>query len=146
MVAENGQIIFIDFQETGRGHVFEDFVTMEASVRLYHGDDGLKGVPLLEAEQAIREGDDVSGLRGPQRIAADIRRLARSNFPSEAFETYYYASAVFNFRLLRVKSLTPGQSERVVAALLASLGDLARIRRAAPPRKAVGPVGTTSNV
>jgi CheY-like chemotaxis protein len=138
MVAENGQIIFIDFQETGRGHVFEDFVTMEASVRLYHGDDGLKGIPLLEAEQAIREGDDVAGLGASQRIVADIRRLARSNFPLEAFENYYYASAVFNFRLLRIETLTPGQGGRIVAALLAALGDLARMRRSSQGKRLAG--------
>jgi CheY-like chemotaxis protein len=130
MVAENNQIIFIDFQETGRGHVFEDFVTMEASVRLYHGDDMLSGLRLLEAEQAVHQGDDVAGLVGPQRIAADIRRLARTNFPAEAFESYYYASAAFNLRLLRIQTLTPRQAERVVAALLAALDELARSRRA----------------
>ncbi|MCA3314266.1 MAG: phosphotransferase [Roseomonas sp.] len=129
MVASNGQVIFIDFQETGRGHVFEDFVTMEASVRLYHGDENLRGLALLEAEQAIREGDDVAGLTGAARIAAEIRRLARSNFPSESFETYYYASASFNFRLLRAKQLTSGQASRAVAAVLAALNDLAGFRR-----------------
>ena len=128
MVAENGQVIFIDFQETGRGHVFEDFVTMEASVRLYHGDDNLKGLSLLGTEQAIREGDDVAGLSGAARIVAEIRRFARSNFPSESFHSYYYASAMFNFRLLRAKQLTPGQSARAVAAVLAALHDLARSR------------------
>lgn len=129
MVADNDQIIFIDFQETGRGHVFEDFVTMEASVRLYHGEESLKGPQLLAAEQDVREGNDVAGLTGLQRIAADIRRLAHSNFPAEPFENYYYACAVFHLRLLRMKQLTPGQGERVVAALLAAMGDLARVRR-----------------
>lgn len=129
MVAANGQVIFIDFQETGRGHVFEDFVTMESSVRLYHGDETLKGLALLESEQSIREGDDVAGLTGTSRIACEIRRLARSNFPSERFQTYYYASAAFNFRLLRVKQLSPGQLARAVAAILAALGDLSRSRK-----------------
>lgn len=129
MVAENDQAIFIDFQETGRGHVFEDFVTMEASVRLYHGEDGLHGADLLAAELKIRDGDDVSGLQGAQLIAAQIRRLARRNFPSEQFASYYYASAAFHFRLLRIERLTPGQGERAVAAVLSSLAGLARMRR-----------------
>ena len=102
---------------------------MEASVRLYHGDENLKGLALLESEQAIREGDDVAGLTGTARIAAEIRRFARSNFPSESFQTYYYASAAFNFRLLRAKQLTPGQAARAVAAVLAALNDLAMSRR-----------------
>jgi hypothetical protein len=140
MVAKNDKIIFIDFQETGRGHVFEDFVTMEASVRLYHGGPGLTGLSLLKAEQSIREGDDVADLCGPQQIAAHIRKLARDNFPLEPFENYYYASAVFNFRLLRIKDLTPGQRERVVAAVLAGLGDLVRVRRSARVRGSTGAV------
>jgi hypothetical protein len=102
---------------------------MEASVRLYHGAEGLKGLSLLEVEERICEGDDVSGLSGPQLIAARIRRLARSNFPAEPFENYFYAIAVFNFRLLRIEKLTPGQRERIVASLLAALSDLARVRR-----------------
>jgi hypothetical protein len=102
---------------------------MEASVRLYHGEESLKGPQLLAAEQDVREGNDVAGLTGLQRIAADIRRLAHSNFPAEPFENYYYACAVFHLRLLRMKQLTPGQGERVVAALLAAMGDLARVRR-----------------
>jgi hypothetical protein len=129
MVAERNQIIFIDFQETGRGHVFEDFVTMEASVRLYHGEEGPKGLQLLEMEQMICDGEDVSGLSGPQLIAAGIRRLARNNFQTEPFENYYYANAVYNFRLLRIEKLTSGQRERIVAALLAALSDLTRVRR-----------------
>jgi Phosphotransferase enzyme family len=140
MVAENDEIIFIDFQETGRGHVFEDFVTMEASVRLYHGEEGLKGPLLLKAEQAIREGDDVAGLQGSQLIAANIRRLARQNFPSEPFANYYYANAAYNFRLLRIEKLTSGQKERVVAAVLAGLANLAQTSHSAPIGASLGPV------
>lgn len=136
MVAENDQLIFIDFQETGRGHVFEDFVTMEASVRLYYGEDSLKGVELLRAEQALREGDDVAGLQGVQRIAANIRRLAKRNFSSEGFHSYYYANAAFHFRLLRMQQLSSGQKERTVAAILASLGELGRFRRSAGSSRA----------
>ena len=53
--------------------------------------------------------DDVSGLSGAQLIAAQIRRLAHKNFPSEPFDTYFYASAAFNFRLLRVSTLSARQ-------------------------------------
>ena len=129
MVAENEQTIFIDFQETGRGHVFEDFVTMEASVRLYHGEDGLRGEALLEAERHLGNGADVAGLGRMHRLAAEIRRLAEQNFPSEPFATYHYASAAFNFRLLRIQNLSDRQAERAVAAVLAGLGNLQRPRR-----------------
>jgi hypothetical protein len=129
MVAENDNAILIDFQETGRGHVFEDFVTLEASIRLYYGDSTAKGSDLLEAERAIEDGNDVAGLSGSQYIIAEIRRLARRNFPSEPFEAYYYAVAAFNFRLLRLPNLSLGQSERIVAAIIAGLEDLTRRRR-----------------
>jgi hypothetical protein len=40
VVAERGRYItFIDFQDTGRGHVFEDFVALESSARLYFKSD-----------------------------------------------------------------------------------------------------------
>jgi len=124
MLADNAQTIFIDFQETGRGHVFEDFVTMEASIRLYHGDDGLRGEELLNTDLALGDGEDVAGLGSAHRLIAQVRRLARKNFPAENFATYHYASAAFHFRLLRVKTLTDGQAERVVSAVLASLSNL----------------------
>ena len=129
MLAENGQTIFIDFQETGRGHVFEDFVTMEASIRLYHGDDGLHGEDLLNADLDTGNGDDPSGLDAMHRLVAQVRRLARRNFPGEAFATYYFASAAFHLRLLRLSTLTPGQAERVVSAILANLYHLVHGRK-----------------
>ncbi|HMI20101.1 MAG TPA: phosphotransferase [Sphingomonas sp.] len=128
MLAANEQTIFIDFQETGRAHVFEDFVTMEASIRLYHGEDGLHGDRLLEADMAVGDGQDIAGLGAGHKLIAQIRRLARKNFPNENFTTYYYAAAAFHYRLLRVANLTDGQTERVVAAVLANLSALMRSR------------------
>lgn len=132
MLAENGQTIFIDFQETGRGHVFEDFVTMEASIRLYHGDDGLRADALLTADIDTGNGEDPAGLDAMHQLVAQVRRLARRNFPAEDFAAYYFASAAFHLRLLRLASLTTGQAERVVSAILASLHHLMRGRRAKP--------------
>ena len=35
LISDNNDLVFIDFQDTGRGHVFEDFVVFETSIRLY---------------------------------------------------------------------------------------------------------------
>ena len=102
---------------------------MEASIRLYHGDDGLHGEDLLNADLDTGNGDDPSGLDAMHRLVAQVRRLARRNFPGEAFATYYFASAAFHLRLLRLSTLTPGQAERVVSAILANLYHLVHGRK-----------------
>lgn len=133
MVAENSQVIFIDFQETGRGHVFEDFIAMESSVRLNYGEDALRGRALLNAELDLQQGDDVSNLHGIQRIAAMIRRLARKNFPAEDFRSYYYGVAAYSYRLLRAKGLTSAQKARAVASILAATKQLSAPKGVAVP-------------
>ena len=100
---------------------------MEASVRLYHGDEGMRGDALLEADIALGNGDDAAGLPAAHKIIAQIRRLARRNFPNEPMDAYYYSAAAFHFRLLRAK-LFDGQAERATSAVLASLHHLNNAR------------------
>ncbi len=121
IVAENGELIFIDFQETGRGHVFEDFLAMEASIRLYNNfvDDGKDWSGALERERRLGNGDDPGGAQ-PAATIGLLRRLARRNFPSEEFRNYVYGIGVFHFRLLRAE-ITDNQAARCVAAILAAI-------------------------
>jgi hypothetical protein len=121
IVAANGELIFIDFQETGRGHVFEDFITMEASIRLYNNfvDDTKNWAEALRREQRIGAGDDPGGDQ-PAATIGLLRRLARRNFPSEEFRNYMYGVGVFHFRLLRA-DITDNQAARCVAAILAAI-------------------------
>jgi Phosphotransferase enzyme family len=122
IVADNEGIIFIDFQETGRGHVFEDFITLEASIRLNCGDDPtVTWRDFLQAEENLGMGGDLSGLSPMHRMVATIRHLAIRNFPNEPVRNYFYGVAAYNFRLLRVPGLSDGQGRRCVCALLAAL-------------------------
>jgi len=124
IVAENGELLFIDFQETGRGHVFEDFIAMEASIRLYNTfvDDTKNWMHAFKRERRIGGGDDPGGEQ-PAATIGLLRRLARRNFPSEEFRNYVYGVGVFHFRLLRA-DISDNQAGRCVAAILASIEHL----------------------
>ncbi len=124
IVAENGELVFIDFQETGRGHVFEDFIAMEASIRLYNTfvDDTKNWMHAFKRERRIGGGDDPGGEQ-PAATIGLLRRLAQRNFPSEEFRNYVYGDGVFHFRLLRA-DISDNQAGRCVAAILASIEHL----------------------
>jgi hypothetical protein len=109
---------FIDFRDTGRGPVFEDFVVFESSIRLqYRANTDLEG--LIQREKSLIEtGDDTSSLWA---IVGEIRQLAWNNFPMEKRFNYIYGLAVFSFRLLRFSDLESWQKDQVVACLLACL-------------------------
>lgn len=129
IVAENDEIIFIDFQDAGRGHVFEDFVTLESSVRLNHdngvGEDWNR---LLELEEKIEFGEHLTGLPDAYKTIAKIRKLAVKNFPTESKFNYFYSIAAFHFRLLRVKDLNETQKNRCVSTILVSLSKMDELR------------------
>jgi aminoglycoside phosphotransferase (APT) family kinase protein len=124
ILSDDGAVIFIDFQETGRGHVFEDFVTMEASVRIHHKDgSSVDWTDYLRQEMQMELGGDINGLDEAHRLMAHIRSLALQNFVREERRNYYYAAAAFNFRLLRAP-LSEGQLKKCVCAILAALSRL----------------------
>jgi hypothetical protein len=121
IVSETKEVIFIDFQETGRGHVFEDFVTMESSVRLYGKHNEIDDWHnYLQNEINIANSDINSTVSKPHELICRIRKLAASNFPNEPFINYYYACAAFHFRLLRAK-LTDLQQKKCVATIIGAL-------------------------
>jgi hypothetical protein len=140
------RFIFIDFQDTGRGHVFQDFVAFESSVRMNYGRDGsyiyaAKGEEdvankQLSPQQFLQWECQLARLvagtelnEGPQlfRLIAQIRSMARRNFPTEDWNTYLYASAIHHFRLLRLGGNDEHQQGRLTAAVIASLNEL-RVR------------------
>jgi hypothetical protein len=120
IVSNVKDVIFIDFQETGRGHVFEDFVTMESSVRLFgKAQEPKNWLDYLAEERKI--GGTSANAPTPQfALISKIRQLAARNFPNEPFLNYYYALAVFHFRLLRA-GLTDVQKQKCCAAVIAAL-------------------------
>ncbi len=132
IVSNAKDVIFIDFQETGRGHVFEDFVTLESSVRLFgKASDPTNWHDYLKQEIAILPETAVA-LASPVALISSIRQLAADNFRDEPMAHYYYACAMFHFRLLRAQ-LSDVQKKKCVAAVIAALAHLqsALRRRAA---------------
>lgn len=123
IVSNAKDVIFIDFQETGRGHVFEDFVTMESSVRLFGKNiEPADWNAYLNEEIGITQSSESSP--SPQfALISRIRQLAARNFPDEPMQNYYYALAVFHFRLLRA-SLSDVQKKKCVAAVIAALSKI----------------------
>ena len=121
MVASNGGVVFIDFQDTGRGHVFEDFVRMEMSLRIWSDTVRMEPAPwraVLTWEDALAGGQRGEAWSGEYELIMLVRKLARENFPTERFRNYHYGVAAFGLRLLRVPELEVWQRARIVAAVV----------------------------
>ncbi|HEY1602675.1 MAG TPA: hypothetical protein VGG64_23930 [Pirellulales bacterium] len=113
------EVFFIDFEQTGRGHVYEDFVMFETSVRLwYQGKDDFEA--LVAGEIALARGQE-STLPYASTVQ-NIRTLARENFGTvETSARYAYAAAMCAYGMLRFKTLEPWQERQVAACLVGNL-------------------------
>lgn len=130
IVAENGEFILIDFQDTGRGHVFEDFISMELSLRLYGMEDPGSNFDqadqqeytkmIFDAETQLNQSVDSTMLPQPYSTIHKVRRHAALNFPNEPFSNYYFGLAAMGFRLLRIDILSKLQAQRLIPAILIS--------------------------
>lgn len=130
IVSSSGEVIFIDFQQTGRGHVFEDFVTLEASIRINFS---LQEKQLsekewgefVEHERQMAMGVNLETINPLFSILQHIRKLARENFDFENFRNYHYAVAAYNLKLLKLSGLTSNQKGRALAAIIVAIEHLA---------------------
>jgi len=123
IASKNKEFIFIDFQDTGRGHVFEDFITLESSIRInYPIEDNITPETILNNEILLSTKGKVesSNIKLYDHISK-IRKLAFENFPMEPKKNYFFGVAAFNFRLLRIESLSAMQKILVVGVILANL-------------------------
>lgn len=138
MVSDNNDITFIDFQETGRGHVFEDFVTLESSLRIYI-DAEMHVAPSQRNLKKLIDAEYALVLRGAARLRRDDRALLpyaslvdqiRSKvmgsdrtkliFPDVAEAEYWFALAAFHYRLVRMAGVNLTQRMRVAACMFAA--------------------------
>ena len=126
LVSAKGDVVFIDFQSVGRGHVYEDFVVFEISLRLYWN-AGVCLKDLLGSEIAIVDGD-LSASPLSERILK-IRQYAQRNFPKEDFRNYLYAVCMSSYSLYRWKSLENWQKAQLAACLLASMKKLEALEK-----------------
>jgi hypothetical protein len=141
LVTEEGDFCFIDFQQTGRGHVFLDFAALELSIRLewpgeefdpYMGVQPAVAATAAEQDRAI----DLSGLItleleiarenavdiGYSNLVQQIRTLARANFPDEPWENYLFSVAAYSYWVTGfTKDRAASVRARAAATALASI-------------------------
>lgn len=107
----------IDFQKTGRGHVLEDLIALEASVRINFPRDASFG-EVLEKERLIALG------RRPRNdpYAAAIRRVRDAALRyfgrAETQANYHFALAAIGLRLMHATDLTHAARARITASAL----------------------------
>ena len=120
---ESNGLIFIDFQETKKGHVFHDFIVFEMCFRLYR-ETGFTFNKLLDIEIAISENnfEAIEDKNETYEQIKKLRGLAKENFPDENFKTYHYGMAMRAFRLFRNHDkLEQWQCEALLAVMLSNL-------------------------
>lgn len=109
--------VLVDFQKTGRGHVYEDLLHVEASVRINHPQDA-SFADILETERLVACGRRVPG----DPYAAAIRKIraaaARYFGHLEDAANYHYATAAIGLRLMQATDLTHIARARITASAL----------------------------
>lgn len=130
IVSKNNEVIFIDFQSTGVGHVFEDFITLEMSIRLHYNIENLNKNNLYNWEEIMQYENQlntcckIESLPAMYQLIYNIRKLAILNFPNERFENYYFGLAAFCCRLLRVTTFSKYQIGMILITIINSLSML----------------------
>lgn len=118
LVTERSDIVFIDFQLTGLGHVYEDFVTFEASLRcLWPLKVNLESS--LESEWRLLNGEVDSD--SEYEVLVNSLRLQAAETFGESYTRYVYALALQSYRALRAAWATDEQVARHVGCLLAAM-------------------------
>jgi hypothetical protein len=117
--------ILIDFEKTGWGHVYEDFVALEFSIRInYPPNPALEDI--LQQERHVSSGL-LPDWRDPYVAAIrKIRMAAFGHFGSqERSWTYHFAVVAIGLRLMQATDLSEIARARIAAAMLWALRALA---------------------
>lgn len=123
-------MVFIDFQDTGRHHVFTDFVFFENAIRKDGCFDwGNSAEHLMHERSAIR---DALGVKAPEspvkegdRLIRLVRNQAIANFKDEPMENYFLHALVFSILMLSGRELESRARERLAAFVIACVEVLA---------------------
>ncbi len=128
LLAQNRETVFIDFQNTGRKHVFCDFIVFEQSIRLSFGSKGVPFEDMLRYEGFVSDLDNVENrdavtvdLPDMYRLILAMRQVAVKNFENEPFENYLFGATVFSLRLLRIDDFSDEQYLRIMSQLISGL-------------------------
>lgn len=110
--------ILVDFQKTGRGHVYQDLAFLEASIRINYPLDASID-EILETERSIaREKPPPRETPYTAAIHA-IRSTAFRMFGHlESQATYHFAMAALGLRLMRIADLPDLARARIAASAL----------------------------
>lgn len=110
-------LTLIDFQRTGRGHVYEDLVALESSIRINYPPDASFS-EILERERLIAVGQQLH--KDP--YAASIQKIRNAAFRYfgrlEDNATYHFAVAAIGLRLMRTVDLSHVARARITASAL----------------------------
>jgi len=119
-------VAVVDFQKTGRGHVYGDLMHVEASVRINYVRDASFG-EILEKERLIALGR--RRLRNDP-YSASIRKIRNAAFRYfghiEDAANYHFAVAAIGLRLMQAVDLTHIARARITASALWAAKILAR--------------------
>jgi len=112
------RVVLVDFRKTGRGHVYEDLVALEESVRINHP-PGTGSGAILEIERRIALGVRPRRDDAYSRAILKVRKTAFRTFgDAEATANYHYAVAAIGLRLMHAVDLTHVARARIVASTL----------------------------
>lgn len=114
----SGSARLIDFERTGRGHVLQDLVSLEASVRINYPND-VSFRDILEIERAIVQGAPILPTNGYAMAIVRIRALARRYYGgAEPPSNYGLAAAAVGLRLMKATDLSDAAQARIGASAL----------------------------
>lgn len=106
----------VDFHKTGRGHIHEDLVAIETSIRINHPLDIAFG-DIMAAERSIALGHKVDG---PYAAAIRAVRAAAMACFGESGDVadYQFAVAAIGLRLMQAQDISDGARARIIASAL----------------------------
>ncbi|MDR2720055.1 MAG: aminoglycoside phosphotransferase family protein [Nitrososphaerota archaeon] len=124
-ISKHGEIMFIDFQDSGKRPVFHDFAVLELSLRLYQSsEEHVEFNTLLDNEIKISNNTFPATTELTMWTCIQkMRTLAMDNFNEETFDAYYLSIAMLAFKLFRVygADVTKWETKVLLAVLLANL-------------------------
>jgi hypothetical protein len=127
--------VFIDFQDTGKGHVFVDFIVFENCIRLYYNHNKtLEELVEFEIElNKIIEGKNMTSIFNGNFKMIDIllklRIAAFATFPDESKWTYIYGLAMSSYARLRdLDKFDQWQINQLFASLFSSIHTLSTMK------------------
>ena len=124
LISDDEQLTFIDFKDTKRGHVFEDFIVFEGAIRMNLKLDLIFSESLQLEEMLcnnIAVNSNKINTNGFSSNINNIREYAFETFKDEEKRYYFYGLALYCFRLLRIRNMKEWQYKQIIACLISAM-------------------------